>query len=75
MTDGRGGSGEAPAAGGVEEEEHSESKERALQRYFLQEWKLVKSTLDGIIAGGGVADYASVSKIRSIVGISFDHVV
>lgn len=75
MEDGWEGSGEVPAVGGVEEEQHSESKEEALQRYFLQEWKLVKSILDGIVAGGGVADYASVLKIRSIVSISLDHIV
>jgi hypothetical protein len=53
----------------IEEEEDDEhdSKERVLQRYFLQEWKLVKSLLDDIVSNGRVVDPTSVHKIRSIV--------
>ncbi|XP_020891431.1 tubulin-folding cofactor D isoform X2 [Arabidopsis lyrata subsp. lyrata] len=49
-----------------EEEEH-DSRERFLLRYFLQEWKLVKSLLDDIVANGRVIDPSSVQKIRSIM--------
>lgn len=59
----------SPAAVNVVEEEDDEhdSKERVLQRYFLQEWKLVKSHLDDIVSNGRVVDPTSVQKIRSIV--------
>lgn len=50
----------------VEDDEH-ESKESVLQRYFLQEWKLVKSLLDDIVLNRGSCDLSSVHKIRSIV--------
>ncbi|PHT59125.1 Tubulin-folding cofactor D [Capsicum baccatum] len=50
----------------VEDDEH-DSKESVLQRYFLQEWKLVKSLLDNIISNGRVSDVSSVHKIRSIM--------
>ncbi|VFQ75756.1 unnamed protein product [Cuscuta campestris] len=49
-----------------DDDEH-DSKERVLQRYFLQEWKLVKSLLDDIVSRGRVSDISSVHKIRSIV--------
>ncbi|XVF87969.1 hypothetical protein PTKIN_Ptkin19aG0010900 [Pterospermum kingtungense] len=49
-----------------EDDEH-DSKERVLQRYFLQEWKLVKSLLDDIVSKGHVSDPSSVHKIRSIM--------
>ncbi|OVA02998.1 Tubulin-specific chaperone D [Macleaya cordata] len=49
-----------------EDDEH-DSCELVLQRYFLQEWKLVKSLLDDIIANGRVVDPAAVNKIRSIL--------
>ncbi|KAF5731648.1 tubulin-folding cofactor D [Tripterygium wilfordii] len=49
----------------VEDDEH-DAKERVLQRYFLQEWKLVKSLLDDIVSHGRVSD-SSVHKIRSIM--------
>lgn len=51
----------------VEEDDEHDSKESVLQRYFLQEWKLVKSLLDDIISSGRVSDISSVHKIRSIV--------
>ncbi|KAJ8565468.1 hypothetical protein K7X08_008044 [Anisodus acutangulus] len=47
-------------------DEH-DSKECFMQRYFLQEWKLVKSLLDNIISNGRVSDISSVHKIRSIM--------
>ncbi|PIN05322.1 Beta-tubulin folding cofactor D [Handroanthus impetiginosus] len=49
-----------------EDDEH-ESKERVLQRYFLQEWKLVKSLLDDIVSARCVSDLSAVHKIRSIM--------
>ncbi|KAA8520499.1 hypothetical protein F0562_014755 [Nyssa sinensis] len=49
-----------------EDDEHG-SKECVLLRYFLQEWKLVKSLLDDIISNGRVSDLSSVHKIRSIM--------
>lgn len=51
----------------VEEDDEHDSKESVLQRYFLQEWKLVKSLLDDIISNGRVSDISSVHKIRSIM--------
>ncbi|RWW66614.1 hypothetical protein BHE74_00026005 [Ensete ventricosum] len=48
-----------------EDDEH-DSKEAVLLRYFLQEWELVKSLLDRIVAGGGVSSPTDVRKIRSI---------
>ncbi|KAL4281346.1 hypothetical protein GQ457_03G024830 [Hibiscus cannabinus] len=50
-----------------EEDDEHDSKERVLQRYFLQEWKLVKSLLDDIVSIGRVSDPSSVHKIRSIM--------
>ncbi|XP_052192957.1 tubulin-folding cofactor D [Diospyros lotus] len=50
-----------------EDDDEHDSKERVLQRYFLQEWKLVKSLLDEIVSDGCVSDFSSVHKIRSIV--------
>lgn len=59
---------EATAVNGEEEEDDEhDSKERVLLRYFLQEWKLVKSLLDDIVSNGRVVDPSSVQKIRSIV--------
>lgn len=49
-----------------DDDEH-DSKERVLQRYFLHEWKLVKSLLDDIVSSGRVSDLSSVHKIRTIV--------
>ncbi|XP_031113928.1 tubulin-folding cofactor D [Ipomoea triloba] len=51
----------------VDEDDEHDSKERVLQRYFLQEWKLVKSLLDDIVLHGRVSDLSSVHKIRSIM--------
>lgn len=50
-----------------DDEDEYESKERVIQKYFLQEWKLVKSILDDIVSNGCVSDISSVHKIRSIV--------
>ncbi|XP_059651568.1 tubulin-folding cofactor D [Cornus florida] len=44
-----------------------DSKETVLQACFLQEWKLVKSVLDGIVSSGRVSDLSSAYKIRSIM--------
>ncbi|KAL6129252.1 hypothetical protein ACLB2K_072605 [Fragaria x ananassa] len=54
---------------GVEEEEEDEygAKEAVLQKYFLQEWKLVKSFLDDIVSHSRVSDPSAPHKIRSIM--------
>ena len=52
----------------AKEEDELESKETVLQRYFLLEWKLVKSLLDDIVSNGCcVSDLSSAHKIRSNV--------
>lgn len=52
-----------------EEEDHERgtSCKKALLKYFLQEWNVVKSILDHIVSAGGISDFASVHKIRSIM--------
>ncbi|CAH9148224.1 unnamed protein product [Cuscuta epithymum] len=50
-----------------EDDDEHDSKERVLQRYFLQEWKLVKLLLEDIVSAGRVSDISSVHKIRSIM--------
>ncbi|KAL1546475.1 tubulin-folding cofactor D-like [Salvia divinorum] len=50
-----------------EVEDEYDSKESVLQRYFLQEWKLVKSLLDNIVSARRVSDLSAVHKIRSIL--------
>ncbi|KAK4476510.1 hypothetical protein RD792_015666 [Penstemon davidsonii] len=55
-----------PEVVGEEDDEH-DSKEIVLQRYFLQEWKFVKSVLDDIVSARRVSDLSAVHKIRSIV--------
>ncbi|KAK7269692.1 hypothetical protein RIF29_22426 [Crotalaria pallida] len=50
-----------------EEEDEYDSKERVLHKYFLQEWKLVKSLLDDTVSHGRVTNPSSVHKIRSIM--------
>ncbi|GFP94995.1 tubulin-folding cofactor d [Phtheirospermum japonicum] len=55
-----------PLPVGEDDDEH-DSKERVLQRYFLQEWKLVKSLLDDIVSARRVSDLSVVHKIRSIM--------
>ncbi|KAI9126819.1 hypothetical protein K1719_002415 [Acacia pycnantha] len=50
-----------------QEDDEYDSKERVLQKYFLQEWSLVKSLLDAIVSNGRVSDPSSVHKIRSIL--------
>lgn len=51
----------------LEEDDEHDSKEAVFQRYFLLEWKVVKSILDDIVSNGRVVDLSSVHKIRSIV--------
>uniref|UniRef100_A0A1J3H4V5 Tubulin-folding cofactor D n=1 Tax=Noccaea caerulescens TaxID=107243 RepID=A0A1J3H4V5_NOCCA len=58
---------EAAVNGEEEADDEHDSKERVLQRYFLQEWKLVKSLLDVIVSNGRVVDPSSVQKIQSIM--------
>ncbi|KAL7238660.1 hypothetical protein ACSBR2_004702 [Camellia fascicularis] len=60
---------ESKMAVNEEEEEDDElgCKERVLMKYFLLEWKLVKSLLDDIVSNGRVSDLSSVYRIRSIV--------
>ncbi|GMP61853.1 hypothetical protein CsSME_00024154 [Camellia sinensis var. sinensis] len=60
---------ESKMAVNEEEEEDDEHgcKERVLMKYFLLEWKLVKSLLDDIVSNGRVSDLSSVYRIRSIV--------
>ncbi|KAL1188435.1 Tubulin-folding cofactor D [Cardamine amara subsp. amara] len=56
------------AVNGEEEvDDMHDSRERFLLRYFLQEWQLVKSLVDDIVANGRVLDPSSVHKIRSII--------
>ncbi|KAJ1436266.1 Tubulin-specific chaperone D, C-terminal [Sesbania bispinosa] len=50
-----------------QEDDEYDSKESVLQKYFLQEWKLVKSLLDDTVSNGRVSDPSSVHKIRSIM--------
>ncbi|GFY92637.1 ARM repeat superfamily protein [Actinidia rufa] len=50
-----------------EEEDERGCKERVLMKYFLLEWKLVKSFLDRIVSDGRVSDLSSVSNIRTIL--------
>lgn len=57
---------EEPVAVNQEDDEY-DSKETVLHKYFLQEWKLVKSLLDDIVSNGRVSELSSVHKIRSIV--------
>lgn len=56
----------ALAVGEEEDDEHG-AKEAVLQKYFLQEWKLVKSILDGIVSNGRVSDPSAPRKIRAIL--------
>ncbi|KAF9617172.1 hypothetical protein IFM89_034323 [Coptis chinensis] len=49
-----------------DDDEH-DSKERVLQKYFLKEWKLVKSLLDNIVSNTRLLDLTSVYTIRSIL--------
>jgi hypothetical protein len=53
----------------VEDGEH-DSKELVLQKYFLLEWKFVKSLLNNIVSNGRVSDPSSVHTIRFIVLLS-----
>ncbi|XP_024023111.1 tubulin-folding cofactor D isoform X2 [Morus notabilis] len=49
-----------------EDDEHG-SKEKVLEKYFLQEWVLVKSLLNDIVSHGRVSDPSIPHKIRSIM--------
>ncbi|XP_068650366.1 tubulin-folding cofactor D-like [Aristolochia californica] len=51
----------------IKDDDELETREQVLQKYFLQEWKLVKSILDDIVANGGITDLSSVGEIRSIM--------
>ncbi|KAJ6832004.1 tubulin-folding cofactor D [Iris pallida] len=51
----------------VAEDDEHDSKECVLQRYFLQEWPLVKSILDRIVSDSAVSDPSDVNRIRSIM--------
>lgn len=57
----------ALAVGEEEDDDEHGAKEAVLQKYFLQEWKLVKSILDGIVSNGRVSDPSAPRKIRAIV--------
>ncbi|BAT93716.1 hypothetical protein VIGAN_08024400 [Vigna angularis var. angularis] len=50
-----------------QEEDELDSKESVLQKYFLQEWNIVKSLLDDIVSNARVSDSSSVHRIRSIL--------
>ena len=50
-----------------QEDDEYDSKERVLHKYFLQEWKLIKSLLDDTVSNGRVSNPSSVHKFRSIV--------
>ncbi|KAL1295820.1 hypothetical protein HN51_056648 [Arachis hypogaea] len=50
-----------------QDEDEFDSKERVLHKYFLQEWKLLKSLLDDTVSNGRVSDPSSVHKFRSII--------
>ncbi|KAK9103212.1 hypothetical protein Sjap_020466 [Stephania japonica] len=53
--------------GSIEEhDDETDTKERVLQRYFVQEWKLLKSLLDRIVSNARVTDPSAVNKIRSV---------
>lgn len=56
-----------PVSESVDEDDEHDSKDTVLQKYFLQEWKLVKSLLDDIVSNQKVSDLSSVHKIRSIM--------
>lgn len=56
-----------PVSESVDEDDEHDSKDTVLQKYFLQEWKLVKSLLDDIVSNQQVSDLSSVHKIRSIM--------
>uniref|UniRef100_A0A7N0ZQQ9 Tubulin-specific chaperone D n=2 Tax=Kalanchoe fedtschenkoi TaxID=63787 RepID=A0A7N0ZQQ9_KALFE len=55
-----------PAVAEEEDDEH-DSRERVLQRYFLLEWKQVKSILNDIVSNGRATDPSAVRKIQSIM--------
>ncbi|WVY97479.1 hypothetical protein V8G54_029630 [Vigna mungo] len=50
-----------------QEEDELDSKESVLQKYFLQEWNILKSLLDDIVSNARVSDTSSVHRIRSIL--------
>ncbi|RDX82306.1 Tubulin-folding cofactor D, partial [Mucuna pruriens] len=50
-----------------QEDDELDSKESVLQKYFLQEWNIVKSLLDDIVSKARVSDPSSVHRIRSIL--------
>ncbi|XP_057533756.1 tubulin-folding cofactor D isoform X1 [Amaranthus tricolor] len=50
----------------IEDDEHA-CKDKILQKYFLQEWNVIKSIIDDIVSIGHVADISSAYKIRTIL--------
>ncbi|CAJ1977590.1 unnamed protein product [Sphenostylis stenocarpa] len=50
-----------------QEDDELDSKESVLQKYFLQEWNIIKSLLDDIVSNARVSDPSSVHRIRSIL--------
>ncbi|KAM1285817.1 hypothetical protein EV1_028362 [Malus domestica] len=55
------------AMGKEDDDDEHGAKEAVLQKYFLQEWKLVKSILNDIVSNGRVSDPSAPHKIRSIM--------
>ncbi|CAI9103662.1 OLC1v1002186C2 [Oldenlandia corymbosa var. corymbosa] len=53
--------------GGEVEDDERDTCHIVLQRYFLREWKILKSLLDDVISAGGVVELSAVHKIRSIM--------
>ncbi|XP_020697787.1 tubulin-folding cofactor D isoform X1 [Dendrobium catenatum] len=51
----------------LEEDDEHDTKERVLLRYFLQEWALVKTILDRIVANDGATIPSDVNKIRFVI--------
>uniref|UniRef100_A0A803NDM3 Uncharacterized protein n=1 Tax=Chenopodium quinoa TaxID=63459 RepID=A0A803NDM3_CHEQI len=54
--------GEEVANEKVEEDDEHDCKERVLQKYFLQEWNVVKSILDDIVSAGRVTDLSLLTR-------------
>ncbi|PON37698.1 Coatomer beta subunit [Trema orientale] len=50
-----------------EEDDERGSKEKVVEKYFLQEWEFVKSLLNRIVSDGRVSDPSIPHKIRSIM--------
>ncbi|CDP11308.1 unnamed protein product [Coffea canephora] len=46
-----------------EDDDERDTSQIVMQIYFLQEWKIVKSLLDNIVAAGCVSEFSSGRKI------------